>query len=445
MIISSLSHAVEKLLSSRWLLVTTLLLDWHRNLRETDTGRNYVCRFESVHRGVVMKKVYLDIAGRLHSLYLEMLREPPSGYSFVTVGSKVDKYMHGLSRSEFTFNFQRELLNRVIPVNLVKAVFEAAKPISQDVVLTYATGHLVLRREPWVVDLEYVTQLAGYSIRHFKMYKGFIQRVLGSDECKQIICWTEAGKRTVLENLNCDSFVRKISVVPLAVRAKNFVKGYSNKRNVKLLFVGSSNIPLGEFEYKGGKEVLEAFLALREKYPEIQLVVRSTIPTSIKARFEGLPNVRLIEGIIPWDQMEQEFLTADIFVYPAHCTPGLAILDAMSYELPVVTTDVWANSEMVEDGVTGLIVKKSNSIEYYAESFIPIWNYRPGSQFMKSISSVDPRVVSDIVSRVSFLIESEEMRMGMGKAGRFQVEGGRFSLSKRSAALKSIFDKATST
>ena len=66
--------------------------------------------------------------------------------------------------------------------------------------------------------------------------------------------------------MNCEGFADKIEVVPLAVARKNFVKDYGKKEKTKLLFVGSVNIP-GEFEYKGGKEVLEAFVVLRQKYP----------------------------------------------------------------------------------------------------------------------------------------------------------------------------------
>lgn len=383
----------------------------------------------------------MDVAGRMHSLYKGLVMYPPSGYQFVTQGTSWDKASSAMSNINAIYSFQQRFLGRVIPVNLVKAYLERLKKPPQGTDLTYATGHLVFRKEPWVVDLEFVTQLAGYNLGHFKRYKKFIEKVLVSPYCKKIICWTEAGKKTVLANMDCQGFEHKVEVVPLAVPKKDFSKDYNNKKTTKLLFVGSANIP-GEFEYKGGKEILEAFVILRQKYSNLELVIRSDIPQEIKAKYNGLDGLKLIDKIIPWGQLEQEFKSADIFLFPSHSTPALAILDAMSYELPVITTCVWANPEMVEDGKTGFIIKKSEKVPYYVENFIPNWDYRLGSQFMKSIRATDSKVVEELAEKTSFLIENEELRRKMGKAGRQEIDTGKFSIEKRNEKLKRIFDKA---
>jgi glycosyltransferase involved in cell wall biosynthesis len=390
-----------------------------------------------------VKKVYLDIAGRMHSLYKQLIDYPPEGYQFLTQGTDWDKIFSTASRLNAIYSFQERILGKVIPVNLIKAYLERFKKLPTGTDLTYATGHLVFRKEPWVVDLEFATQLAGYNFRHFKRYKRFIEKVLASEYCKKIICWTEAGKRTVLNNMNCKGFEHKVEVVHLAVPKKDFAKEYKkNNAKVKLLFVGSANIP-GEFEYKGGKEALEAFVILRQRYPDLELVIRSDVPKEIRDKYKGLDGLRLIEEIIPREQLKQEFKSADIFLFPSHSTPGLAILDAMSYELPVITTDVWANPEMVEDGKTGFLVKKSRKVQYYAENFIPIWSYLPDSRFMKSIKFIDPEVVKELVEKTSILIEDEELRRKMGKAGRQEIETGKLSIEKRNEKLKRIFDEAT--
>ena len=242
--------------------------------------------------------------------------------------------------------------------------------------------------------------------------------------------------------MNCESFAHKVEVVPLAVRQKDFAKDYSHKETIKLLFIGSANIA-GEFEINGGKEVLEAFIHLTKKYNNLELIVRSDIPQGIKAKYNGLHNLRLIEEIIPWEQLELEFKSADIFLFPAHTTPGLVILDAMSYELPVVTTDVWANPEMVADGKTGFVIKKSERVPYYIENSIPNWDFLKGSKFMKSIKTTDPKVVEEVAEKVSLLVENKELRKSMGKAGRWEIEHGKFSIEERNEKLKQIFDEAT--
>jgi len=387
------------------------------------------------------KLVYLDVAGRMHSLYELLLSHPPDGYRVVAKATNWDRALSVATRVNGIYLFQERVLGKLIPVNLAKAYLERFKRLPQGTALTYAAGHLVFRKEPWVVDMEFVTQLAGYSAEHFKRYRRLIERTLASDYCRRIICWTEAGKKTVLENMNCEGFKDKVEVVRLSVPKKDFIKDYDAGK-VKLLFVGSSNIP-GEFEYKGGIEALKAFVLLSQKYSNLEMVIRSDVPPEIKEKYKVLSNLRIIDTVIPWAELEHEFKSADIFLFPTHSTPGLAILDAMSYELPVVTTDVWANPEMVEDGKTGFLVEKSRRVKYYAENFIPVWNYQPGSNFMKSVANTDPRVVEELVVKTGRLIEDRELRKKMGKAGRQVVEKGRFSIEKRNEQLKRIFDECS--
>jgi len=63
---------------------------------------------------------------------------------------------------------------------------------------------------------------------------------------------------------------------------------------------------------------------------------------------------------------------------------------------------------------------------------------------MKTIEPVDPQVVAELVEKTSILIEDEDLRRKMGRAGREEVETGKFSLEKRNNKLKRIFDDALS-
>ncbi|MFC1864243.1 glycosyltransferase family 4 protein [Chloroflexota bacterium] len=378
----------------------------------------------------------------MHSLYKVMASYPPPGYQFLVGQTRWDGVSSAVAKVNPIYAFQERILSRLIPVNIVKASIERFKKPPQGTDLTYSTGHLVFRDEPWVIDLEFVTQLAGFSLTYFHRYKKLIEKVLSSEYCQKIICWTEAGKRTVLENMNCQGFEHKVEVVYLPVPTKNFTKDYTNSGKVKLLFVGSANIA-GEFIIDGGVEVLEAFSQLNNRYDNLELVIRSDLPRSVKVKYGKTNNIRIIDEIIPWEQLENEFKSADIFLFPAHTTPGLVILDAMSYELPVITTDVWANPEMVENGKTGFVIKKPERVQYYVENFIPNWDYIPESRFMRAIKNFDPKVIDELVAKASLLIENEELRRQMGKQGRKEIETGKFSLKKRNEKLGKIFDEAT--
>lgn len=383
------------------------------------------------------KQVYIDVAGRMHSLYRRLMACPPEGYQFITNETKSDKFFNVMVRPNLIYSFQHKVLNQMIPVNLTKAYIEKLKKIPPGTNLTYATGQLIFRKDPWIVDIEDVTQLAGYSFKHFLKYKSIIEKTLASEYCRKITSVTEAGINTVLQNLDNVDLTDKVEVIRPIIPKKKFIKDFG-KDKIRLLFVGSANIS-GNFRVKGGGEVLEAFAILQQSYSNIELVIRSDMPEEIKIKYNKLNNLTLGE-VIPWNQLEEEFMSSDIFLYPSHNTPALAILDAMSYELPVITTDVWGNPELVEDGKTGFVIRKSENVNHYVGNLIPNWS---SPHNIRTYRTPDPIVVAELVKKTRALIEDEKLRRRMGKLGRQEVEIGKFSTKKTHEKLKRIFDEAT--
>ena len=383
-----------------------------------------------------MKRIYLEPIWKMHSFYEELMRYPPQGYEFVTRQTSTEMIAKAISKINFLSSLQYPLY-KIAPLNLIKSYLERFKSLPEGIDLTYSVGRLIFRKEPWIIDLEYVSIPVGHG-KHLNRYKNLIEKAFASGYCKKILCWYEAARKTVLSNLDCTEFEHKMEVIPFSARKRDFIK-YFNDDKVKLLFVGSANLP-GEFEIKGGAEVVETFLHLNRKYDNLELVIRSDMPRNMKDKCKQFSNIKVIDGIIPWEQLEQEFKTADIFLLPAHNTPWMVFLDAMSYELPVVTIDAWANSEIIDNGKTGLLAQKSDKLQYYTESFLPNWDT---SQFRRAIKTADPEVVDGLVEKTSILIENKELRRKMGKAGRWEIEQGKFSVKRRNEKLKRIFDEAT--
>lgn len=386
-----------------------------------------------------MKKVYLDFHGRKHSLYNNLIKYPPEGYEFVMGTTPLNKFIASASNISFLPRLLTRTVDNIVPVpvSIFKPYLDKNSRLPNDINLIYSSGHVIFKNIPWVVDLEYVTHLAGYNLNSFKRNKSLIQKALESENCMRIMPWTDAGKKTIILSFDSDKIQEKTETVHLAVPKKNFVKEYKRDK-IKILFVSSQNWPQ-DFDIKGGKGVFEAFNVINKMYPNIELTVRSYVPENIKLKYSKLDNVKIIDQIIPWSALDEEFKSSDIFLFPSHNTPGLAILDAMSYELPVITTDLWANPEMVEDGKNGLLVKKSELIQYTTENFIPNWS---SNNSLKTICErTDSKVIKQIVEKLQILIEDEKMRISMGKEGRKEVETGKFSISKRNEKLKRILDE----
>ncbi len=242
---------------------------------------------------------------------------------------------------------------------------------------------------------------------------------------------------------NFSDIQAKVTVIPHAIRKGDFAQAPArgSDSSVRLLFVGSANIK-GEFEIRGGLEVFEVFLLLRARYPSLQLLIRSDVPSDLKKKLTGIPGLRIIEEVLPRERLEREFREADIFVLPTHSTPPFVFMDAMSFELPIITLDVWANGEIVDDGRTGLLAKPSSRVPYYyRDTRNPNFGSR---EFRQAIRRPDPSVVDALANLVSFLIERPDVRGRMGRAARWEIEHGRFSVTERNRRLGHFLDAVMS-
>ena len=383
----------------------------------------------------IPRRVFLEPLWNLHALQHQMLAYPPDGYEFVTLQTPPEKLFHAAAR----WGSARSLLkvaDSLVPVGLAKALLQKRRKLAAETVLTYAVDHLVFRPEPWVVEVEYAGALLGGHPRHLRRFWHIAQRTLSSPLCRRILCWSQVGRQS-LADLGGEAFEHKIDVVYYAVPPKGFAR-QCRRGPVKLLLVGSGTSK-GAFEGRGS-EVFEVFRLLRERYPSLELVVRSDVPVYVKRRYGGMEGVRIIDQVVPREVLEQEFQTADIFLFPSYHTLPSTILEAMSYELPVVTIASWANAEYVEDGKTGLVTPRSGKVPpYFADTRQPSFL---ASSFSQAMRAPDRDAVVALVATVATLIESPELRQRLGKAARWEVEQGKFSLKRMNAHLARIFGEA---
>jgi glycosyltransferase involved in cell wall biosynthesis len=385
--------------------------------------------------------IYIDPIWRLHTSYhlRDMVPYPPEGYRYIVNEGQTASLFGRISQMHFSYWLLGEMYS-LVPLNLIKSKMERFKKTPEGTDLTFSYNHLIFRKEPWVIDMDAVWNPIGPSTFYFGKFKKVIERSFASQYCRKILCTTEFSRNTIRSLLDTSRFKDKLEVVPRTVRKREFVKRERSGK-ATLLFVGSANMA-GEFEMRGGKEVLEVFAILSKKHQDLQLVIRSDISPKLRERYRDcleLPSVKVIDRVLPFSELETVFQSADIFLFPGHYEAWQIIMEAMSYELPVVTTNVHGASEHVSDGKTGFLVKRSEGVPYY-QNGIPLLDMT--SRFQRAIQQVDPRVVADVVEKTGILIEDEALRRKMGRAGRWEIEKGAFSLEKRNAVLKSVFDQA---
>ena len=174
-----------------------------------------------------------------------------------------------------------------------------------------------------------------------------------------------------------------------------------------VLFVGRIT------DQKGIFDLLEAASALP---PGIQVVLCASAPDTpeieerLRQRVSGHTNVRWIGQMLPVEDVIQLYSHAAVFCCPSVYEPfGLINLEAMACATPVVASSVGGILEVVEDGLTGLLVP--------------------------------PRRPDRLAQALTALLTDRGRAQAMGNAGRARVEE-RFSWASVAARTETLYAEA---
>lgn len=122
-----------------------------------------------------------------------------------------------------------------------------------------------------------------------------------------------------------------------------------------LLFLGAI------IEKKGVFELLEAVVALRERYPRCRLVLAGTGPAQARvlARAASLGIASQVEmpGWVDAAARDAWLAQAAVFVLPSYYEGlPMSVLEAMAAGVPVIASDVGGIPELIAHGVDGLLI-----------------------------------------------------------------------------------------
>lgn len=196
----------------------------------------------------------------------------------------------------------------------------------------------------------------------WRIFDWFVHLPLKAEKITALTKWEKKETEKLGVNSN------KIEVVPNGVNLEKYKK--KGKKNFfkrigiegkTLLFVGQPT------KRKGWNYFLQAMPKILETEPDAKAVfIGYRKSKEMEEACENLGITRSVKflGFLPEERKIESFQSADVFVFPTLYEGfGIVFLEAMASGLPIITTDVAGNKEIIEDRKNGLIVKPKNSEE----------------------------------------------------------------------------------
>lgn len=219
--------------------------------------------------------------------------------------------------------------------------------------LLYTWGKLPLwpRRPRFVVELDNPYVLTLYrNVGALSRLRPVLRRALLSRRCAGLVCISGACRASTAALLGEDVADRAHVVYPYVAAPPRPASPGAGDGRLEVLFVGT------QFHLKGGRELCAAFARVAVDLPQARLTVVSRVPEEIRAAHRSDP-IRFLDPRPRREIIEELLPAADLFAMPSMLESfGMAALEAVAAGLPVLTTDVYALREIVEDGCNGVLL-----------------------------------------------------------------------------------------
>jgi glycosyltransferase involved in cell wall biosynthesis len=305
-------------------------------------------------------------------------------------------------------------------------------------------------QNPWVVEIEDPTTLFYPLIQNGETsemsladspYFPIVKTLLESDQCKGVLTHMKSTAEMVRTLFGSPTVRDKVFYAPLGVKLPARWQRHDEAEPINLVFINSWHQKSAGFFVRGGLDVLEAFAILRERYPQLRLTLRTSLPALDPHYVRIIESgwVRVINRLLPAEEMEALLAESHVFLLPAARVHIVSLLQAMAHGLAVVASDGWGISEYLDHGRNGLIVKGRYGKVSWADE-------RAGMlrECYEPMLTADAEVVQGLVEAVSRLVEEPGLRKRLGRAARRDVETN-YTLERWNGALKEVFDRALPT
>jgi len=364
-------------------------------------------------------KIYLQFPLRRSecTYYKYLVEDTPKEYSYIN--SEKSKGIIESKNKKKIFDFVKKFSRNLVRKLKLPLPNAHITITNKKYDLIHCAHCLSLNKKPWVCDIEFIGQfwMAGKSRNHPK--KIFVRKILLNKNCKKIFAWTEWAKDGILKEF--PEIKNKVEVVYPAIPIQKFKKIKSSK--IRLLFVSR------KFYFKGGLYVAEVMDRLTKKYENVEGLIISDVPREILRKYSKNKKIKFLGLKSQKELFEKIYPSSDIFLYPSFTdTFGFAILEAMSFGIPVISVEGHSRKDLIEDGKNGFVVKTGLGDIVSMNILITL--------------SGKGKIINELCEKTSRIIKNKRLREKMSKECIKVIKEGKFSIRSRNNKIRKIYLEA---
>lgn len=317
-------------------------------------------------------------------------------------------------------------LSKLVPLNTHKINLGE----NPDVDYIYTWGCIPQNRKPYVLEMDNPYCICYYNLFWFYLLLPVWKRILRSKRLHSIVCISEACKKSIELEYGKKIAEKTHVVYP---HMQNHLKDKSDHEGeiIEFLFVST------QFFLKGGRETVAAIRKVHEEGYNVHLTMISNLE-EIGDMCKGLDFISCYQANIEKEKLHAEYFSkADVFILPSYQDSfGLVYLEALSFGLPIIATNMYAIPEMVVDGKNGYLADLP--IKYFEDNGRLNQKYKKGNivNEIKRATSYD-KTIDQLASYIRCLCEVEKRKEMAKYSESLFLE--RYSSKVRDKAFADVF------
>ena len=367
-----------------------------------------------------MKKIY--VATRARGFLMRLFKKENPYFKFIYDDKKIYE----------TNTKTRMFISRLAKSKIADhmGLIQRVKVRNKECDIVFSYNRFIHSEKDYVIYLENPLALVHYSTNRNKTWlsKMKLKKYFNDPHLKAIICLSKACYNTIHNFYSIPKTIKVDQIYPY-IPANSLtnpitIKHKCQKKELKCLYIASN------FKLKGGEDILLAFNKLKESgINNIKLTIitkKDSLDKNLEKKINSNFNIKLYDFSFNNEDLNELYNESCILLNPTRQDSfPLVLLEAMKSGNAIITTDLYAITEMVENNYNGyLTYPKYRFFNYDNIPNEAVWNNRN-----KTIYSdyIDINIVDFLYKKLTYLNENRDILESMALNSFNKSNSGEFS------------------